>query len=69
MHKLAANQDTLMPKESPSMLNVSRIEIRENRQILNDSLLLIGSVEVKFINISDQMEQEIRGDSTALILL
>ena len=31
VHKLAANQDTLMPEESPSMLYVSRMEIREKR--------------------------------------
>ena len=34
VHKLAANQDTLMHvvEESISVLNVSRMEIKENRQ-------------------------------------
>ena len=70
MHKFAANQDTLMHvvEESISVLNVSRMEIKENRQRLNDLLLLISSVEDKFINISDQLEKEIREVNTALIL-
>ena len=55
-------------EESISVLNVSRMEIKENRQRLNDLLLLIGSVEDKFINISDQLEKEIREVHTALIL-
>ena len=70
VHKLAANQDTLMHvvEESISVLNVSRMEMKENRQRLNDLLLLFGSVEDKFINISDQLETEIREVNTALIL-
>ena len=70
MHKLAANQDTLMHvvEKSISVLNVSRMEIKENRQRLNDLLLLIGSVEDKFINNSDQLEKEITEVNTALIL-
>ena len=55
-------------EESISVLNVSRMEIKENRQRLNDLLLLPGSVEAKFINISDQLEKEIREVNTALIL-
>ena len=55
-------------EESISVLNVSRMEIKENRQRLNDLLLLIGSVEDKFINISDQLEKEITEVNTALIL-
>ena len=70
VHKLAANPDTLMHvvEESISVLNVSRMEIKENRQRLNDLLLLIGSVEDKFIDISEQLEKEIRDVNTALIL-
>ena len=41
-----------------SVLNVSRMEINENRQRLNDLLLLIGSDEDEFINILDQLEKE-----------
>ena len=55
-------------EESISVLNVSRFEIKENRQRLNDLLLLIGSVEDKLIYISDQLEKEIREVNTALIL-
>ena len=55
-------------EESISVFNVSRMEIKENRQRLNDLLLLIGSVEDKFIDSSDQLEKEIRDVNTALIL-
>ena len=53
VYKLSANQDTLMHvvDESLSILNVSRMEIKENRQRINDLLMLIGSVEDKVINI------------------
>ena len=34
-------------EESISILNVSRMEIKENRQRINDLLILIGSVEDK----------------------
>ena len=46
VYKLSANQDTLMHvvEESLSILNVSRMEIKENRQRINDLLMLIGSV-------------------------
>ena len=51
VYKLVANQETLIHvvEESISVLNVSRMEIKENRQGLNDLLLLIGSVEDKVI--------------------
>ena len=51
VYKLGFNQDTLMHvvEESVSVLNVSRKEIKENRNRLNDLLLLIGSVEDKFV--------------------
>ena len=55
-------------EESISVLNVSRMEIRENMQILYNLLLLIGSVEDKFIDILDQLEQEIMEVKTVLIL-
>ena len=52
VYKLAANQDTWMHvvEESISILNVSRMEVKENRQRINDLLMLIGSVEDKVIN-------------------
>ena len=67
---MVANQDTLMHvvEEPISVLNVSRMEMKENRQRRNDLLLLFGSVEDKFIYISDQLEKEIREVNTALIL-
>ena len=70
VHKMVANQDTLMHvvEEPISVLNVSRMEMKENRQRRNDLLLLFGSVEDKFIYISDQLEKEIREVNTALIL-
>ena len=46
-------------EESISILNVSRMEIMENRQRINDLLMLIGSVEDKIINMSNHLEQEI----------
>ena len=70
VYKLAANQDTLMHvvEESLSILNVSRIEIKENRQRINDLLMLIGSVEDKVINMSNYLEQEIREARTIVVL-
>ena len=52
VYKLGFNQDTLMHvvEESLSILNVSRMEIKENRQRINDLLMLIGSVDDKVIN-------------------
>ena len=51
VYKLGFNQDTLMHvvEESISILNLSRMEIKENRQRINDLLMLIGSVEDKVI--------------------
>ena len=46
-------------EESISILNVSRMEIKENRQRINDLLVLIGSVKDKVINMSNHLEQEI----------
>ena len=70
VYKLAANQDTLMHvvEESLSILNVSRMEIRENRQRINDLLMRIGSVEDKVINMSNHLEQEIRESRTIVVL-
>ena len=70
VYKLAANQDTLMHvvEESLSILNVSRMEIKENRQRINDLLMLIGSVEDKVINMSNHLEQEIREARTIVVL-
>ena len=70
VYKLAANQDTLMHvvEESLSILNVSRMEIKENRQRINDLLMLIGSVEDKVINMSNHLEQEIREARTIVAL-
>ena len=62
VYKLSANQDTLMHvvEESISVLNVSRMKIKENRQRINDLLMLIGSVEDKVINMFNHLEQVIR---------
>ena len=70
VYKLAANQDTLMHvvEESLSILNVSRMEIKENRQRINDLLMLTGSVEDKVINMSNHLEQEIREARTIVVL-
>ena len=70
VYKLAAYQDTLMHvvEESLSILNVSRMETRENRQRINDLLMLIGSVEDKVINMSNHLEQEIREARTIVVL-
>ena len=46
-------------EESISVLNISRMEIKENRQRINDLLMLIGSVVDKVINMSNHLEQEI----------
>ena len=61
VYKFGFNQDTLMHvvEESISILNVSRMEIKENRQRINDLLMQIGSVEDKVINMSNHLEQEI----------
>ena len=55
VYKLGFNLDTLMHvvEESISILYVSRMEIKENRQKINDLLMLIGSVEDKVINMSN----------------
>ena len=55
-------------EESLSILNVSRMEIKENRQRINDLLMLIGSVEDKVINMSNHLEQEIREARTIVVL-
>ena len=55
-------------EESMSVLYVPRMEIKENMQRLCNLLLLIGLVEDKFINILDQLEQEIMEVNTVLIL-
>ena len=54
--------------ESLSILNVSRMEIKENRQRINDLLILIGSVEDKVINMSNHLEQELREARTIVVL-
>ena len=61
VYKMGFNQDTLMHvvEESISILNVSRMEIKENRPRINDLLMLIGSVEDKVNNMSNHLEQEI----------
>ena len=70
VYKLSAYQDTLMHvvDESLSILNVSRMEIKENRQRINDLLILIGSVEDKVINMSNHLEQELREARTIVVL-
>ena len=70
MYKLSANQDTLIHvvEESLSILNVSRMEIKENRQRLYDVLMLIGSVEDEVINMSNHLEQEIREAMSIMVL-
>ena len=72
VYKLSANQDTLMQVVDESLsvrvLNVSRMEIKENRQRINDLLMLIGSVEDKVINMSNHLEQEIRVARTIVVL-
>ena len=72
VYKLGFNQDTLMHvvEESISILNVSRMEIKENRQRIKDLLMLIGSVEDKVINtcMSNHLEQEIREARTIVVL-
>ena len=70
VYKLAANQNTLMHvvEESISVLNVSRMEIKKNRQRINDLLMLTGSVEDKVINMSNHLEQEIREARTIVVL-
>ena len=47
-------------EESLSIINVSRIEIKENRQKLNDIITTIGSIKDKILNISSHLEQEVR---------
>ena len=44
---------------SISILYVSRLEIKENRQRINDLLMLIESVEDNVINMSNHLMQEI----------
>ena len=55
-------------EESISVLNVSRKEIKESRQRINDLLMLIGSVEDKVINMSNHLEQEIREAKTIMVM-
>ena len=55
-------------EESISVLNISRMEIKENRQRINDLLMLIGSVEDKVIDMSNHLEQEIREARTIVVL-
>ena len=55
-------------EELLSILNVSRMELKENRQSINDLLMLIGSVEDKVINMSNHLEQEIREARTIVVL-
>ena len=64
VYKLSPNQNTLMHvvEESLSILNVSRLEIKENMQRINYLLVLIGSVEDKVINMFNHLEQEIKGN-------
>ena len=44
------------------------MEIKENRQRINDLLMLLGSVEDKVINMSNHLEQEIREARTIMVL-
>ena len=44
------------------------MEIKENRQRINDFLMLIGSVEDKVINMSNHLEQEI-GEARTIVVL
>ena len=70
VYKLGFNQDTLMHvvEESIPILNVSRMEIKENRKGINDLLMLIGSVEDRVTNMSNHLEQEIREARTNVVL-
>ena len=62
IRRLAGNQEGLshVVEESLSIINVSRIEIGENRQKLNDIITTIGSIEDEILNISSHLEQEVR---------
>ena len=55
-------------EESIPILNVSRMEIKENRKGINDLLMLIGSVEDRVTNMSNHLEQEIREARTNVVL-
>lgn len=66
--KLSRNQLELthVVEESLSIINVSRISIQENRQKINDLITTVGNVEDKIINITDQLQKQIRDIYTAL---
>jgi len=47
-------------KESLLVLNVSRIEIKENRPKINYLITVVGNIEDNIVNLSDQIQQKIR---------
>lgn len=68
---LAQNQLDLAHafQESISVLNVTRLEVKENRQKINEIIDSIGSIEDTIVNISDHLEQEINTLETTVILI
>lgn len=58
---LARNQLDLAHafQESISVLNVTRLEVKENRQKINEIINSIGSIEDTITNLSDQLEQDV----------
>ena len=71
INTLARNQLDLAHafQESISVLNVTRLEVKENRQKINEIIDSIGSIEDTIINISDQLEQDINTLEKMVILI
>ena len=71
INTLAQNQLDLAHafQESISVLNVTRLEVKENRQKRNEIINSIGSIEDTIINISDQLEQRINTLEKMVILI
>ena len=61
INTLAQNQLDLAHafQESISVLNVTRLEVKENRQKINDIIDTIGDIEDTIINISNHLEQQL----------
>ena len=54
--------------ESISVLSVTRLEVKENRQKINEIIDSISTIEDTIINISDQLEQQINTLERMVIL-
>ena len=71
INTLAQNQLGLAHafQESISVLNVTRLGVKENRQKINEIINSTGSIENTIINISDQLEQRIDTLEKMVILI